>query len=228
MAKIKVFGSIILVMSFALSGINAAAETSKWARLVEESGKVLEDVQKTPDSGIPDDLLKKCSAIAIFPSTISAGFIIGGQYGQGIIMVRDEKSKKWSPPAIFDIAGGSSVLQAGGEAADLILIFMKQKSVDAVLHDHFRLGVNAEVAAGPVGRKAMLEPHIRQMGGILSYSRIRNQLEGIKLDGSAINENWVGNDDLYGADYTIDNILIKNKYNMPKCAEGLLNTLNQY
>jgi len=228
MAKFKVLASVILAIVFVLFGINARAETSKWARLVEESGKVLEEVQKMPDQGIPDDLLKKCSAIAIFPSTVSAGFIIGGQYGQGIIMVRDEKANKWSAPAIFDIVGGSVGFQVGGEATDLILLFMNRRSVDGVLQGHFKVGVDAAVAAGPVGRKAKADTDIQLKGGILAYSRCRGLFAGIKLEGAAINDNWAGNTDIYEATYTVDNILIENKYKMPKCAEGVLKTLDQY
>jgi lipid-binding SYLF domain-containing protein len=228
MKQIQILTGILLTVSLVLYGSSAQAETSKWARLVEESGKVLSEVQKMPDQGIPDDLLRKCSAIAIFPSTVSAGFIIGGQYGQGIIMVRDEKTRKWSDPAIFDIVGGSVGFQVGGEATDLILLFMNRRSVDGVLQGRFKVGVDAAVAAGPVGRNAKADTDIQLKGGILSYSRCRGLFAGIRLDGAAINDNWAGNTDLYEASYTIDNILIENKYKMPKCAEGLLKTLDQY
>ena len=228
MRKLKILLGAALTAALVFFGTSANAETSKWARLVEESGKVLEEVQKMPDQGIPDDLLKKCSAIAIFPSTVSAGFIIGGQYGQGIIMVRDEKAKKWSPPAIFDIVGGSVGFQVGGEATDLILLFMNRRSVDGVLQGRFKVGVDASVAAGPVGRNAKADTDIQLKGGILSYSRCRGLFAGIKLDGAAINENWVGNTDLYEASYTVDKVLLENKYKMPKCAEGVLKTLDQY
>lgn len=229
MTKLKVLVGIILTFSIILFGASARAEENKWTRLVEESGRVLEEVQKMPDTGIPDDLLKKCSAIAIFPSAVSAGFVIGGQYGQGIIMVRDEKNGKWSPPAVFNIVGGSFGFQIGGEATDLILLIMNRRSVDGILQGKFKLGVDASVAAGPVGRKAQAETDIQMKGGILSYSRSRGLFAGVKLDGAVIAENGEGNEGLYGSSLlTADNILLDNKAKMPKSADELLKVLGNY
>src|SRR3989338_4615616 len=103
MKKVILFFSIVIL----LLQSNAVAETNKWTALVEESGRVLSDIQDMPDQGIPSDLLLECAAIAVFPSTISAGLGIGGKYGQGIIMVREEGKGQWSPPAIFTLVGGS-------------------------------------------------------------------------------------------------------------------------
>ncbi len=229
MRKFSAFLGIILTFSMILFGTNARAEDNKWTRLVEESGRVLDEVQQMPDTGIPDELLSKCSAVAIFPSTVSAGFVIGGQYGQGIIMVRDEKGGKWSPPAIFNIVGGSFGLQIGGEATDLILIIMNRRSVDGILQGKFKLGVDASVAAGPVGRKAQAETDIQLKGGILSYSRSRGLFAGIKLDGAVISENTEGNEGLYGTSLlSADNIVLGNKAKMPKSADEMLKVLSHY
>src|SRR3989338_3679204 len=166
MGKLKALLGIILTASLVFFVQNAQAESNKWTRLVEESGKVLAEAQQMPDEGMPDELLNKCSAIAIIPSAVSAGFVIGGQYGQGILMVRNEKGGKLSPPAVFNIVGGSFGFQIGGEAPDLILLIMNRRSVEGILQGKFKLGVDAAVAAGPVGRKAQAETDIQLKGGI--------------------------------------------------------------
>ncbi|MEI6862967.1 MAG: lipid-binding SYLF domain-containing protein, partial [Candidatus Omnitrophota bacterium] len=90
---IFIFSAIYPASSF--SANDTSLDDNKWTKLVEESGKVLSDIQRMPDQGIPEDLLRSSQAIAIFPNTISAGFVFGGKYGQGIIMIRDINGK-WS------------------------------------------------------------------------------------------------------------------------------------
>ncbi|MFA6142474.1 MAG: lipid-binding SYLF domain-containing protein [Candidatus Omnitrophota bacterium] len=216
---------IVLFLSFQI-GLDASAE-NKWTRLVEESGKVLDDIQQMPDQGIPEDLMRSCAGIAIFPNTISAGFVIGGKYGQGIIMIRD-KDGKWSSPALFTIAGGSLGWQLGGQATDFVLLITNRRSVDGVLQGKFKLGADASVAAGPVGRAAEASTDAHLKGGILSYSRSRGLFAGVKLEGAAIAQHWDGNAELYGESLSAEDILIKNKAKMPKSADGILKILNKY
>ncbi len=227
MAGRNLFTAILVAVCMIFSFSTANAE-SKWENLLEESGKVLADTQQMPDQGIPSDLLEKCSAIAIFPSTISAAFGIGGQYGQGIIMVRDEKSGKWSPPAIFTIAGGSLGFQIGGQATDYVLLIMNRRSVDGILQGKFKLGVDANVAAGPVGRSAQAATDIQLKGGILSYSRNRGLFIGVNLAGTVLAQHWDGNRDLYGKKLSAREILLENKVKMPKNADGILEVLKKY
>jgi lipid-binding SYLF domain-containing protein len=204
------------------------AEGNKWTRLVEECGKVMEDSQAMPDQRIPDDLLKECRAIAIFPSTISAGAGLGGKYGQGIIIVRDEKSGNWSPPAVFNLAGGSLGFQIGVQATDFVLLVMNRRSVDGILQGKFKLGADANVAAGPVGRSAEASTDIQMKGGILSYSRSRGLFVGVKLEGAVLTANDDGNEALYGKSLSAEEILMEKKAKMPKCASGVLKVLGKY
>ena len=228
MVKVKVLLCTVLLTSLTLFVSNAQAEENKWTRLVDESGKVLSEVQTMPDQGIPEDLLERCQAIAVFPSTISAGFVIGGQYGQGIIMVREEKDGKWSPPAIFTIAGGSLGWQIGGQATDIVLLVMNRRSIDGLLQGKFKLGADAAVAAGPVGRSAEAATDVQLKGGILSYSRSRGLFAGIKLEGAVITEHWDGDEELYGKKLPAREILLENKSRMPKSADIIVKILDKY
>jgi len=225
MKKVALCVMIMLAM-VSLSGKEAYSE-NKWTALVQESGKVLSEIQGMPDQGIPNDLMRSCSAIAIFPNTISAGFVIGGKYGQGVIMVRDEKGR-WSPPAIFTMAGGSLGWQIGGQATDFVLVFTNMRSVDGVLQGKFKLGADASIAAGPVGRNAEASTDAHLKGGILSYSRSRGLFAGVKLEGAAITQHWDGDTELYGKSLSAREILIDNKPNMPKCADGIIKVLDKY
>jgi lipid-binding SYLF domain-containing protein len=221
-------GVIFILAISALANLSVGAEENKWTRLVDESGKVLDEIQQMPDQGIPEDLMRSCHAIAIFPNTISAGFVIGGKYGQGIIMVRDNKTGKWSPPAIFTIAGGSLGWQIGGQATDFVLLVMNRRSIDGILQGKFKLGADASVAAGPVGRAAEASTDAHLKGGILSYSRSRGLFAGVKLEGAVITEHWDGDAELYGKSISADQILISNKAKMPESARTVLNVLDKY
>ncbi len=224
----KKFLCITLLLAVALNaGIGYAAD-NKWASLVEESGNVLAEIQKMPDQNIPADLLRKCAAVAVFPSTISGGLGIGGKYGQGIIMVKDSNTKKWSSPAIFTMVGGSIGWQIGGQATDFVLLVMNRRSVDGLLQGKFKLGADAAVSAGPVGRSAEASTDIQLKGGILSYSRSRGLFAGAKLEGAVIAQHWDGNQKLYGEKLSARDILLKSKTTMPPSADTILKVLNKY
>ena len=180
-----------------------------------------------PDQHIPENLMEGCSAIAIFPNTISAGLGIGGKYGQGIIMVRDNEGK-WSPPALFTIAGGSIGWQIGGQATDFVLLIMNRRSVDGILQGQFKLGADADVAAGPVGRSAEASTDIQLKGGILSYSRSRGLFAGVKLEGAVITQHWDGDAELYNKSISARDILLNNAVKMPKSADSVIKVLSKY
>ena len=226
--RVNALASAALSACLVFFSIYAHAEENKWTRLVDESGKVLSEVQQMPDQGIPEDLLDKCQAVAVFPSTISAGLVIGGQYGQGIIMVREENSGKWSTPAIFTIAGGSFGWQIGGQATDIVLLIMNRRSIDGILQGKFKLGADASVAAGPVGRSAEASTDVQLKGGILSYSRSRGLFIGIKLEGAVIAQHWDGDEELYGKPLSAREILLENKARMPQSADRILKLLSKY
>lgn len=223
----------IVVLSFSLAIIlcfcaSVSLAENKWESLVEECGKVLAEIQDMPDKGIPAGLLKDCKAIAIFPSTVSGGFIIGGKYGQGIILAKDDDSRGWSAPAIFTMGGGSFGLQIGGQATDFVLLIMTRRSVDGILHGKFKLGADAAVSAGPVGRNAEASTDVELKGGILSYSRSRGLFAGVKLAGDVITQHWDANKALYGKDVSAKEIIDGNKVGMPASASQLLKVLNKY
>jgi len=221
--------AIVIALSAVLAMLPQAANAeNKWERLVEESGKVLSEIQQMPDQSIPEDLMRSCAGIAIFPNTISAGLGIGGKYGQGIMMVRDTKDGNWSSPAIFTIAGGSFGFQIGGQATDFVLLIMNPRSIDGILQGKFKLGADASVAAGPVGRAAEASTDVQLKGGILSYSRSRGLFAGVKLEGAVIAQHWEGDQELYGKKLSADEILMQNKAKMPKSADDVLKTLKKY
>ena len=119
-------------------------------------------------------------------------------------------------------------MQIGGQATDFVLLIMNRRSVDGILDGKFKLGADASVAGGPVGRAAEASTDIQLKGGILSYSRSRGLFAGVKLEGAVITQHWDGDKELYGKSLSAREILLENKANMPDSAKELLKVLNKY
>ena len=207
--------------------VGAKAYADKWEDLITEAGKVLKEVNSMPDTSIPTDLLRKCRGIAIFPSTVGGGFIFGAKYGQGVMLYKDDKGN-WSPPAVFNIGGGSFGWQIGGQATDSVLVIMSDRGVDGFLASKLTLGADASVAAGPVGRDAAASTDLQLKGGIFTYSRSRGVFAGLKLEGCGISQNKEGNKALYNKDVTVKEILKEGKIKPTPAGEMLIKDLQGY
>jgi SH3 domain-containing YSC84-like protein 1 len=219
----------LMVVALTLVGMSSVLEAQeKWDNLLIESAKVFEDMTDMPDQGIPESLLKDCYAVAIFPSTVGGGFIVGGKYGQGIIVAKDKKAGGWSAPAVFNIIGASFGWQIGGQATDIILLVMSERGLDGLLQSKLKLGGDAAVSAGPVGREAEASTDLQLKGGILSYSRSRGLFVGVKLDGSVISFNKTANDSLYGSGVSAGDLLVKKDIKPTGSASRLLEDLKKY
>ena len=145
----------------------------------------------------------------MFPSLVKAGFVVGGQRGRGIISVRDPKSGAWSSPAFLTITGGSIGLQIGAQAVDLVLVVQNRRGLDQLLQNQFKIGADAAVAAGPVGRDASASTDIQLRAQILSYSRTRGLFAGVTLNGSTIRQDRDANERFYGIGYRTKSIVIQ-------------------
>ncbi len=113
--------SLLISIAILLFNKTIAYPENKWTRLIEECSSVVDRARRAPVQGITNGPVNNCQAIGVFPSTVSGGLGIGGQYGQGIIMIK--KGDMWSSPAIFTLAGGSFGWQIGAEATDIIAIY---------------------------------------------------------------------------------------------------------
>ena len=224
----KAFVSFLIgALTASIMVIGAKAYADKWEDLIIEAGKVLIEVNSMPDTSIPTDMFRKCRAIAIFPSTVGGGFIIGAKFGQGVVLYKDDKGN-WSAPAVFNIGGGSFGWQIGGQATDLILVIMSDRGVDGFLASKFTLGADASVAAGPVGRDAQASTDLQLKGGIFSYSRSRGAFAGLKLEGTGISQNKEGDKALYKSDVTAKEILKEGKVKPTPAGEALIKDLWGY
>ena len=165
---------------------------------IRRSMTVFEEIMQAPDKAVPRTYLKKAEALVVFPGTIKGGFIGGVHRGHGILSVRDSKTNTWSPPAFMTLTGGSFGAQIGVEEIDVVLIVLNQRGIENLLSNKFKIGADAGVAAGPLGRDAEASTDIQLRAQILSYSRARGLFAGATLKGSAITSDGNANRDFYG------------------------------
>ena len=165
---------------------------------VAKATTVFEEIMAIPEKAIPDKILSNAEAIAVFPSTLKGGFGFGAHHGKGIVSRRNRAAGTWTAPGFLSLTGGSFGAQIGGQALDLVLVVMNKKGLDSLMQSEFKIGGDASVAAGPVGRAVEASTDLLLNAEILSYSRARGLFAGVSLAGTAINEDEDANRDFYG------------------------------
>ncbi len=186
---------LLVVLGLAATSF-AAEEDNKAAGRVRSASTILEEIQTAPDTGIPDEVMGSAQCVAVIPSMLKAGFVFGARYGRGVASCRTAKG--WSDPAFFTIQGGSFGLQIGGQAVDLIMLIMNNRGMENLLNSKFKLGADASVAAGPVGRHAAADTDWKMRAQVLSYSRARGVFAGLELNGAVIKQDRESTREFYG------------------------------
>lgn len=215
-------GSLLLTIpSVAFAGSDREDDDSRINRATE----VFHEVMSAPDKGIPREILESAKCIAIIPGEKKFAFIFGGNYGRGVATCHTEHG--WSAPMFVAIDGGSVGYQIGGSSTDLILIFTNERALQSLLSDKFKMGADASVAAGPVGRKASADTDAKLTAEILSYSRSKGVFAGVSLDGAVVQTDKSGDHAMYGESVTHKEIL-SGSVKAPESAEALLHEIGQY
>ena len=206
--------AVIALALLAFSPMPAVADhpdkdIAEQAERAQKAGTVLNEIMGTPDKGVPDYLLERARAIAVFPNVVKGAFGVGGSHGKGLIIAR--KGKGWGTPSYIDIGGASVGFQIGVSASDLILVFTDEAGVKSLLQGKVKLGADAAVVAGPVGRTAEAGTDIQLKSGIYSYSRSKGLFAGIALDGAVLTINDSANHKVYGKTVSGTDILLNGK-----------------
>lgn len=187
---------LVLCLNVASFGADEQSRTSKAALRAQAAADVLDEIQGAPDKGIPQEVLGSAECVAVVPSLLKGGFIVGGRFGRGLASCRTPKG--WSAPAFFTVKGGSVGFQIGGQAVDLVMLIMNNDGMQHLLSSQFSLGADASVAAGPVGRHAEGNTDWKMRAQVLTYSRARGIFAGVSLAGAVINQDKDSTRDFYG------------------------------
>ena len=219
--------SIVLIVLPLLAGVASASNQTKYDDRLRNSGTVLKEILDVPDD-IPQDLLDKADCVVVFPSVLKAAFIVGGSYGRGAMSCRKGENFQgpWGAPTMMALEGGSFGFQIGGEATDFVLLVMNDRGARGILASKVKLGGDASVAAGPVGRDASADTDATLRAEILSYSRARGLFAGVSLEGSTIRPDNGDNHSVYGKKIPAKDIVLSGTVAVPPAAEELISTLD--
>jgi lipid-binding SYLF domain-containing protein len=179
MRKVVVACAVLAV--FASSAFAALSKDE--VKRLSEAGAIVTELRNTPEKGIPEELWNKAQCVIVIPSMKKAAFVVGGEYGSGVMSCR---TNGWSAPVFMQLAKGSWGLQIGAESTDLVLLIMNRRGLDKLLEDKVSLGADASVAAGPVGRAAAAATDAQMSAEMLSYSRSQGVFAGIDLSGGTL------------------------------------------
>jgi lipid-binding SYLF domain-containing protein len=205
----KEVGMRAIPCSFVVAAALAAVATPAQGQLQLTSGaqeiqtvtsarQALQQFAGLQIESIPPTMLNAAEGVAIFPNMMKGGFILGVNYGKGVLMIR-RPDRTWSPPVMVTMGGGSIGFQAGVQAADIVLIFATPRSLTGIMNGQkVTLGADASVALGPIGRQANAGTDARLGAEIYSYARTRGLFAGVSLGGADLSVDHNADAMLYG------------------------------
>lgn len=208
-----------------------AADASSMHKLdqrLDNAATTLNEIESVKLKAVPDWIASKAQCVAVVPGLIKGAFIVGAEYGQGVVSCRTPRG--WSAPVFIRMAGGSWGFQIGGKGTDLVLVAMNQKGMQDLLKSRFEIGAGASAAAGPVGRTANAGTNIALNSELLSYSRSHGLFAGADLKGVEVSQNIPDTIALYGDKYHSLSAILNGKVSPPnnQAAQHFIHVLDQY
>jgi lipid-binding SYLF domain-containing protein len=219
--RILIVTTLVVLVTLAA----VASDREDDVKRTQKAALVFQEIMSTPDQGIPSDLLESAKCIGIIPGDKKFAFVFGGSYGRGLATCRTEHG--WSAPMFVAIDSGSVGYQIGGSSTDIVMLFMNDHALQSLMSDKFKMGADASVAAGPVGRSAAAGTDLKLTAEILSYSRSKGIFAGVSLDGAVMQADKSGDEAMYGSDVNRHEIL-DGKVAVPESARALLHELGGY
>jgi len=200
----------VSLIGFAVAGKKESVVEHKEAERALSAANVVRELINTPESNIPEELMKHAHAIAVVPNIVKGAFGVGGTFGKGIVS-RRIADRGWGTPAFIDLSGGSFGFQIGVSVTDLVLVFTKEDGLEGLFKDKLELGGEAGATAGPIGREAEVGTNLTFDSPIYSYSRSKGLFAGIALKGAVMTIDDSANHKVYGEGVTGRNILLEGK-----------------
>jgi SH3 domain-containing YSC84-like protein 1 len=222
---------ILMLATLVLSTVAGAKETKQMKGIVSQIRRAQIDINSimaTPDKAIPRDLLNKALCIGIIPSEVKFAFIFGGSYGRGLLVCRKNGTGDWGGPAFFTLGGGSFGFQIGGADTSVVFLVMNPAGARRMASSNVKLGADASVAAGPIGREVGAATTQYMNAEILTYSRSRGVFAGISLSGALVKQDLSDDHAVYGPNVMPRDILIRQNVRVGPVSRSLDHTLDKY
>ena len=176
---------LVLVAIFSIGDGSLAKEEQRVEERIRDAVLAIREIKDQPDAEGMISLLRQAKGVAIFPSVIKVGFGLGGQYGTGILLSKDEQGD-WYGPSFIDIKGISYGWQIGYQSVALVMVIANERGMENFKDGNLKLGGDISIAAGPMGRRGEVGTDLKLESSVYSYSMARGLFAGISLDGSLI------------------------------------------
>jgi lipid-binding SYLF domain-containing protein len=225
MKKIANIGVVLLGLI-----VSAWPDTGEKEReRITESANVVKDIFNAPDKGVPLGVLDGTKCVIVIPGLKKAAFIVGGDYGRGVMTCRTGEHFKgpWSAPIMMASGGGDIGLQLGVEATDVVILVLNEDGARSIMKSKVKLGAEASVAAGPVGRTTEASTNEVMKAEMLSYSRARGVFAGVSVSGMTLRVDGDANEKLYGKKVEPQQILNGKGIAMPNEAKPLIGAIKR-
>jgi lipid-binding SYLF domain-containing protein len=217
----------VMLSSAGLRTANAKDTANDERERAMKAADVLNEIMGISENGIPNQLRERAEAVAVFPHVIKGAFGLGGEFGKGLVSERLANGR-WSAPSFVKISGGNFGLQLGVQSTDLVLVFTSRDGFKGLLNGKVKLGADAAVAAGPVGRNAQVATDVLLKSPVFAYSRSKGLFAGIALDGSVVSIDDSANRRVYGKDWTAEDILLSGKAKINSDVAPFVQALEKY
>jgi len=214
-----------LVLGLAANSAVAGDLSTKEVNRVREAATVLREIHAVPDKDVPQDLWDKAECVIVVPGLKKAAFVIGGEYGKGLMSCRHDG--EWGAPVFMQVGKGSWGLQIGAQSIDLVLLVMNTSGVEKMLRNKVTLGAEASIAGGPVGRDARAATDAQMKAEILSYSRTQGLFAGVNLSGGVVKPDIDDNTDLYGSNLSARDVVLGTTVKAPVVTEPFMAALRR-
>ena len=217
-AKMAFFFMVAIVAFMPLHALGQNAPDQK--AVVEKAQLTLESFMEDESMSWFHEHIKDARGMVIVPQLIKGAFFIGGSGGSGVLIAHDEKTDEWSYPAFVTLGGASFGFQFGGQASEVILLVMTQKGIDSMISTTVKLGGDASVAVGPIGRGMEGSTAPNLSADLLSFSRAKGLFGGVSLEGAVVAARDAWNTAYYGKPTKATDILVRRDVSNPH-AENL-------
>ena len=214
-----------LALAVAANSATATDLSTKEVSRVKEAATVLRENHAVPDKDVPQELWDKAECVIVVPGLKKAAFVIGGEYGKGLMSCRH--NGEWGAPVFMEVGKGSWGLQIGAQSIDLVLLVMNAGGVEKMLRNKVTLGAEASIAGGPVGRDARAATDAQMKAEILSYSRTQGLFAGVNLSGGVVKPDSDDNTDLYGPNVAPRDVVMGTSIKAPAVTEPFMAALRR-
>jgi SH3 domain-containing YSC84-like protein 1 len=205
LTRARFLGSATALLATTVLAAPMARAQSSQQVTIDGARKVLNDLRHDKAFGNAAQLLRQAKAVFIVPKLIKGGFIVGGEGGNGVLMV--QRRGGWSAPAFFVIGAASFGLQVGLQQAEMIMLIMTQKGLDGVLRDNFKIGAQAGISVVTLGSGVEGAIGGASLPDVVVWSSSTGLYGGLTVDGSVIRAEPNQDSEFYGRPVTSRDVL---------------------